>query len=201
MILRVLDELIYDLWSMRLQVKVRERHCLGEIAEVAVLLDTVLGVWLALALFLAIELLIYSVSYLHGVVGEPAGPPDVTFAWGLLPVIGKRMESVPLFALAGAALGVVHALIRLRLGALPRQYARGLRAGGPIALEIAGSWRRPCARRPRCRRCARCRRRARSLGASARSLARLTRKPPPPLPPPWLPSRLQAAVPARGAAA
>ena len=29
MLVRVLDELLYDLWSMRLQVKVRERHCLG----------------------------------------------------------------------------------------------------------------------------------------------------------------------------
>lgn len=113
---RVLDDFLGDLWSQRLQVKVRERHCVGHIAEVAVLMDSVTVVWVALAVFLGIELIIYKLYFLHGAFGDQLVPQlPVAFIYGIFPVIGKRSELVPLFLQTGAGLLLLHLLVRLQL--------------------------------------------------------------------------------------
>ncbi|KAG8459987.1 hypothetical protein KFE25_011036 [Diacronema lutheri] len=114
--LHLIDEFLADLWCQRLQVKVRERHCVGHMAEVAVLMDSVTVVWVALAIFLGVELFIYTLSYLHGVYGDGTGvTPVVAFVYGVFPVIGKRSELVPLFLQTGLGLLLLHGLVRVQL--------------------------------------------------------------------------------------
>lgn len=122
--LHLIDEFLADLWCQRLQVKVRERHCMGHMAEVAVLMDSVTVVWVALAIFLGVELFIYTLSYLHGVYGDLGSEtPVVAFVYGVFPVIGKRSELVPLFLQTGLGLLLLHLLVRLQLSMTPQRCA------------------------------------------------------------------------------
>ncbi|KAJ1638529.1 hypothetical protein T492DRAFT_943810 [Pavlovales sp. CCMP2436] len=113
--LHLIDEFLADLWCQRLQTKVRERHCVGHMAELAVVMDTVTVVWVALAVFLGVELFIWTVYYLYGVHGEVSSLPAVVFVYGVVPVIGKRSELVPLFLQTGFGLLLLHLLVRLQL--------------------------------------------------------------------------------------
>lgn len=116
--LHLMDELLAHLWHQRLQVKVRERHIAGHMVEIAVVMDIVTVVWVALALFLGVELFVYMLYYLHGAFAPHDGVP-VSFIYLVVPVIGKRSDLVARFLQTGLGLVFLHVIVRVQLMLTP----------------------------------------------------------------------------------